>query len=496
VWFVAGRTGTIYPALTHCSAASDRTNAQFRQLSSTVVSRTPAHVPRPAPAPRRVRELRQARLVGFAIGVGAVVTAGMWLRNGQLATVHGPGGTATAMGQLAALLGTYALLVEVLLMSRVAWLERAIGLDRLSVWHRWTGFTVVWLLSAHVLFSTLGWAHGSIPRTGVVHETIWLIGHEPDILMAWVGYGLLLAVGFTSMRAARRRLRRETWYGLHLYVYLAVALAFAHQLAVGSDFESDRAARIWWVGLYVLVFGAILWWRVIKPLEFNARHALRVHHVVEEGPGVRSIIVRGRNLDRAGMLPGQFFLWRFLTADGWWQTHPYSLSAAPTRDYLRITVKNLGDGSERSHHLRPGTRVLAEGPYGTFTSDRRTSHKALLIAGGIGITPLRALLDTMGPGDDVVLLYRVAGPDDAVFGGELREIAAARGIVVYILPGDEVGDDQTDLLSIPALARGVPDISARDCFLCGPPGMMDAVLPRLRHLGVPRDRVHYERFEL
>jgi hypothetical protein len=168
----------------------------------------------------------------LAIGVGAVVTAGMWLRHGQLATVHGPGGTTTAIGQLAALLGTYAVLVEVLLMSRIAWLERAIGLDRLSVWHRWTGFTVVWLLSAHVLFSTLGWARGSIPPIGVIHETLWLIAHEPDILMAWVGYGLLLAVAFSSMRGTPA-LRRETWYGLHLYVYLARA-ALAHQLAVGA----------------------------------------------------------------------------------------------------------------------------------------------------------------------------------------------------------------------------------------------------------------------
>jgi predicted ferric reductase len=443
-----------------------------------------------------MRARRHAGLIGCAVGVGAVVTVAMWLHHGQLAAAHGPGGTATAVGQLSALLGTYAVLVEVLLMSRIAWLERAIGLDRLSIWHRWTGFAVVWLLSLHVVSSTLGWARGSIPPTGVVHETLWLIAHEPDILMAWVGYGLLLAVAFTSMRAARRRLQRETWYGLHLYVYLAVALAFAHQLAVGSDFDGDRAARIWWIGLYVAVFGAILWWRVIEPVRFNARHQLRVHQVVAESPDVWSIILRGRDLDRAGMLPGQFFLWRFLTGDGWWQTHPYSLSAAPTRHHLRITVKHLGDGSGRVRTLRAGTRVLAEGPYGTFTSDRRTSDKVLLIGGGIGITPLRALLDTMDRRDDVVVLYRIARPEDAVFGDELRRMTHERNITVYILPGDEVGDDETDLLSVPALERGVPDLRERDCYVCGPPAMMDAILRRLRLLGVPSAQIHSERFEL
>jgi predicted ferric reductase len=450
----------------------------------------------PDVTPRRRRALHHAQLVGLAVGLGALVTAGMWLRHGQLDAAHGPGGAATAVGQLSALLGTYAVLVEVLLMSRIAWLERAIGLDRLSVWHRWTGFAVVWLLSAHVLFSTLGWARGSIPPTGVVHETFWMIAHEPDILMAWAGYGLLLAVAFTSMRAARRRLQRETWFSVHLYVYLAVALAFAHQLAVGSDFDGDRAARIWWIGLYVLVFGAIVWWRVVEPLRFNARHELRVHQVVAESPNVWSVVMRGKNLDRAGMLPGQFFLWRFLTPDRWWQAHPYSLSAAPTHHHLRITVKSLGDGSARVRELRPGTRVFAEGPYGTFTADRRTTHKVLLIGGGIGITPLRALLDTMGRNDDVVVLYRVAGPEDTVFGDELRRMTHERNVVLYILPGDEIGDDQTDLLSVPALQRGVPDIRSRDCYVCGPGPMMDAVLRRLRLLGVPQTQIHYERFEL
>ena len=464
-------------------------------MTSTLASPPAARAPAPT-SPRRALALRQARLVALAIAIGAVVTAGMWLRHGQLAAAQGPGGVATAIGQITALLGTYAVLVDLLLMSRIAWLERAIGLDRLAIWHRWTGFTLVWLLSAHVVFSTVGWARGAIPPTNVVHETAWLIAHEPDILMAWAAFALFITVAIVSVRAARRRLQRETWYFVHLYVYLAVALAFAHQLAVGSDFDNDRAARVWWVGLYVLVFGAILWWRVIEPVRFNARHALRVHKVVFEGAGVRSIIMKGRDLDRAGMLPGQFFLWRFVTPQGWWQTHPFSLSAAPTPKYLRITVKNLGDGSARVQGVRPGTRVLAEGPYGTFTSDRRISRKLLLIAGGIGITPLRALLDTTGPHDDVMLLYRIARPEDVVFGDELQRMARERGITVHIIPGTDVGDDQTDQLGIPALKRGVPDLRTRDCYVCGPPAMIDAVCSRLERIGVPRNRIHYERFEL
>ena len=147
--------------------------------------------------------------------------------------------------------------------------------------------------------------------------------------MAFVGLGLLVAVAASSIRVARRKLARETWYSIHLYAYLAVALGFAHQLAVGSDFSSDPAARVWWVALYVVVLGSIVTWRVGWPLVFNARHRLRVHGVKKETPGVVSIYLTGRDLDRVHAYAGQFFLWRFVTREGWWKAHPFSLSAAP-----------------------------------------------------------------------------------------------------------------------------------------------------------------------
>ena len=252
---------------------------------------------------------------------------------------------------------------------------------------------------------------------------------------------------------------------------------------------------MWWVGLYVVVFGAMLWWRVLEPVRRNLRHGLRVERVQHEAPGVASISLRGQHLDELDAQPGQFFLWRFLTPRGWWQAHPFSLSAAPTRQRLRITVKNLGDHTRRLQRIKRGTRVFAEGPYGTFTAELRSQHRVLLIAGGIGITPLRALLDTFGPDDDVVLLYRVERPEDAIFGDELRRFGRAEHMTIHVIPGTEIGDDRTDLLSVPALRRGVPDIAQRECFVCGPPGLIDAIKRRLRILRVPRRQIHYERFE-
>jgi len=464
---------------------------------TTAVTPSPAAPAAPTtPVGRRGRDpVRDpAQVVGWAVAVGAAVTIGLWVRHGEIASATGPGGFATATGQVTALLGTYGVLVQLLLMSRIAWLERAIGLDHLAIWHRWTGFATLWLLLAHVVLTTVGYAQGD--GVSLWAQTRDFVSHYPDVLMAWVGFALLVAVAVTSVRIARRTLKRETWYWVHLYAYLAVALAFAHQLAVGTDFSGDRAARIWWIGLYTLTAGAILWWRVVEPVRLNARHQIRVQSFKREAPGVVSIQMRGRDLDRIDARPGQFFLWRFITPSGWWQAHPFSLSAAPKKNRLRITVKDLGDHTARLQKVRPGVRVFAEGPYGTFTAERRTRRRVLLIAGGIGITPLRAMLDTFGPDDDVVLLYRIATPDDAVFAAELQKFAAAPNMRIHVIAGTEIGDDRTDLLGIPMLQRGVPDIATRDCFVCGPPALIEALKHRLARLGVPHHQIHYEKFEL
>ncbi len=423
----------------------------------------------------------------------ALVAIGLWVRHGGLHTSAGPGGVMTGVGQLSGLLGAYAVLLQLLLMARVPVLERRLGFDGLARWHRWNGFVAVWLVVVHAVTITLGYAASG--RLSVPGQLGDFIRHYPDVLMSIVAMALLIAVAATSIRASRARLRRESWYFMHLYAYVAVALGFAHQLAVGSDFINDRLARVWWVTLYIVVVGSILAWRVGWPIVFNARHRLRVAEVVTEGPGVFSVYLTGRRLDRVRAEAGQFFLWRTLTREGWWQAHPFSLSAVPHGRSLRITVKELGDHTRDMHRLRPGTRVFAEGPYGTFTARRQTQRRALLIAGGIGITPLRALIETLptGPGD-MTLLYRVQRPEDFVFRAELDQLVQQRGILLYPIAGTDIGDDQTDRLGVPALRRMVPDVVDRDVYLCGPPGLVDALHRRLRHLGVPRHQIHSERF--
>ena len=182
------------------------------------------------------------------------------------------------------------------------------------------------------------------------------------------------------------------------------------------------------MGLYVVTAAIVLAGRVGAPLVHAFRYRLRVLRVVDAGPTAASIEVGGRGLDRLAARSGQFFTWRFLTRDHWWEAHPFSLSASPDGRRLRITVKGLGDFTERVRSIPPGTRVIAEGPFGAFTAASRRRRRVALIAGGVGITPIRALLEDMpGAPGDIAVVYRSARAADVILRDELDELAARRG---------------------------------------------------------------------
>jgi predicted ferric reductase len=442
------------------------------------------------PMPAR-RWLRPGDVLAVAVGNGLLIV-GMWIRHGGLNGLTTIGTLLVAGGQLTALLGTYLALIGLVLMSRSPWLDRLFGLPRLAYWHRWVGFGCVWLLVAHTILTTLGFALTT--GSDVLGETWSLLTTYPYVLMATVGLVMLMAVGVTSVRMARRRLTYETWYYIHLYAYLGMALGFAHQLVVGSDFLSDPIAVAYWIGLYLATVMAIVVFRIGQPVQLFFRHRLRVAHVAVEGPGVVSVYVTGRQLDRLTAQAGQYFLWRFLAGDGWWRAHPFSLSAAPNDRYLRLTVKASGDGTSVIQRLHIGTPVFVEGPYGAFTIDQRTLPRVLLIAGGIGIAPLRALLEDMpGPRGAITLIYRASRSEDIVFGDELDALMKSCGGKVHYLIGRR-SELRRDPLDARHLHRNVPDIAQREIYVCGPEGMIETVQQSLRQLHVPTSQIHEERF--
>ncbi|MET9384118.1 ferredoxin reductase family protein [Streptomyces sp. NPDC002928] len=392
------------------------------------------------------------------------------------------------LGRLVGLYGALLMAFQLLLVARLPWLDRRIGMDRLTSWHRWTGFGILWTLLAHVVFITFGYAESS--AMDPVSQLVDLAETVEGVLRAVVALAIIIVIGAVSARYARRRLAYETWHFIHLYAYVAVVLAFTHQVAVGTTFTSSSAAKTYWYVVWGVALGAVAVGRAVLPLWRNWRHQLRVSAVVPESDNVVSIYVTGRDLDRLPARAGQFFLWRFLTRDRWWQANPFSLSAAPDGRTLRLTAKTAGDGTAALRHVKVGTRVFAEGPYGAFTALHRTRPEALLIAGGVGVTPIRALLEELH--GHAVVIYRVATDRDAVLYDELRDLAQAKGAELHLVTGPV----SPDKLAPSELARLVPDITDRDVFLCGPPPMMNAVLGSLRELDVPKPQIHFERFSL
>ncbi|MFI5632623.1 ferric reductase-like transmembrane domain-containing protein [Streptomyces sp. NPDC051664] len=435
---------------------------------------------------RRPRRSVVPILAPLVIWAGAAGVLALWWSD--TTSVVGPAGWLTGAGRITGLLAGYACAVLLALMARMPLLDHTIGTDRLARWHALGGRCTISLALAHTLL--IIWGYSLSSHTQLVSQTSSLVLHYPDLLKGTAGFLLFLATGVLSARAARRRLSYETWHYLHFATYLAVFLTFGHQLSNGADFVGNRAAQAAWYALFLGVAALVAWYRFAVPVRRGLRHRLHVTAVHPEAPGVVSVHLAGEHLDELGGEPGQFLRWRFMSRGLWWTANPYSLSAPAHPRHLRITVKTAGDHSAALAHLATGTRVWAEGPYGSFTANRRTVPKVLLLAGGVGITPLRTLFETL-PGQ-VTLVYRARHADDLALRGELDAIAAGRRATVrYIV-------DEPDGHSVPLTADGlsalVPDLAAHDVYVCGPPGMAQAAIHALRHAGVPARRIHHESF--
>jgi predicted ferric reductase len=460
------------------------------------------------PASRRRRRLRRhpaavprwwRDVIGAATWASGLVVVALWASNGGVLQLDSLASALTSLGRLSGLLSADLLLIQVLLMARIPMVERSYGQDELARRHRLVGFTSVTLLLAHLVLITYGYA--VTVRANLLAQAWDLIVNYPGMLLASAATVLILMVAWTSIKRARARLRYESWHLIHLYAYLGVGLSIPHEVWAGADFNHSPIATAYWWSLYGAALGAILTWRVALPLLRSRRMRLVVEHVVPEGPGVISVIMRGRRL-RGMASAGQFFTWRFRDGRGWTRGNPYSLSAAPVGDRLRITVKELGDGSGSLSRLRPGTPVMVEGPYGRLHGGVRTRRQVTLIGSGIGITPLRALLEELeaDPGE-VTLIYRTSTADDLVLADEIDALCARTGARVFYVVGPRVADraswlpqSAAHLSDAEALAQLVPDVAEHDVYLCGAPPWMAAAAEAARACGVPDRRIHIERF--
>ena len=433
------------------------------------------------------------------ITVGAVAVAGLWWQDTDF--VYGLGSWLTNAGRITGLAAGYAILVVLALMARVPALDRGVGSDRLARWHAAGGRYTVCLAVAHTLL--IIWGYAVTAHAGVVPESVTLVLDYPDVLMATAGLGLFLLVGVTSARAARRRLRYETWHLLHLYTYLAIALVFSHQFATGADF-TDARARVLWAGMYIVVGAVLVWYRLITPLVNLSRHSLRVVAVVPHGGDIVSVVFAGRNIARLDPRAGTVL--------------PLAVPDPRPVDGREPLLVVRGAGRRPPAHHRedcrraqcrprrgpPGHPGAGRGPVRrvhrrqspTPPGGARHGGKVLLVGVGVGITPVRALFETIpaAPGD-LTLVYRARTPGDLVLRDELEHIAARRGARIHYLLGPrEQGG--TAALTAQRLKHLVPDLTRHDVYLCGPDALTAQLSRDLRRAGLPRRAVHAESFTL
>lgn len=397
----------------------------------------------------------------------------------------------TEGGRVTGMVAGFLLLAQILLMSRVGWLERWIGGHDLLKWHRELGAALLVLVLAHVGLITFGYAGES--GLSVFSETGQLWSTYIDMISAYVATALLVAIAVMAIRKFRQRLPYEVWYYLHLLSYLVLLWGYGHQFADGQELSKGGFGHWYWVGLYVFVVSCLLWGRIVWPIALNARHRLRVADVVAETGGMVSIYISGRRLEDLDARAGQYFRWRFMTRGCWWQAHPFSLSAAPNGRWLRLTVKIVGNHTDDLQRMRPGVPVFAEGPWGVFTAEQRRRPSSLMIAGGSGIAPIRALLEELPSGS--IILYRARSMDEVVFRDELEWLAAKRGATLWYVLGSRDDEGPKRAFSAKGMRELAPDVRRRDIYLCGPPGLVDATLVALRKLRVPKRQIHMDPFE-
>ncbi len=418
----------------------------------------------------------------------AAAIALFWWQGSSGLLVHPYDGSALiAFGRLAGLLTEFFILIELILISRISLIEKTYGFDVLNQLHRWIGYGLLGGIIFHPLMIAGGYA--SANGVSLTAQFFDFFLHWENVALAAIGLIVLVIVAIISLPIIRKKLKYETWHVTHLLMYVAIGLALGHQMENGD--VSRHAAFYYWFALNFSVFGGLLAYRFIAPLIRFYQHRFVVEKIVQETPNVYSVYITGRNMDHFKFDPGQYIHASFLMR-GLWQPHPFSLSKAANGAHIRISIKALGDYTKRIQDLQPGISVIIEGPFGRFTEHTARHDKYLLIAGGIGITPIRALVESLSHKQkDVILLYGNRTPTDLVFKNELEKMAMKYHYVLSETVSPEFESGHIDEAKI---ARLVPDIRERDIYVCGPKAMMDAILAIAKKLNIPHSQIHYEKF--
>lgn len=433
----------------------------------------------------------------------SVITAWFWFDNPGKFVFSNASSTLLAFGSLSGLILASLALLQLLLMSRAPFIEQTWGQDKLARVHAFLGKVFLVFLVAHPALVVAAYSNTS--QMSFFSQYFAMLKLD-DMLGAVVGFWLFVALIIYSLLRVYKKLEFEKWYLSHLLMYVAVLVSFGHQKELGSSLLTSNIFASYWTLLYVLTFASLAGFRVGLPLYRFYKHRFYVEKLEQETGDVWSVYIKGQNLSDFKTLGGQFFIVRFLTNGFWREAHPFSLSTTAGQDHLRLSIKASGNFSGKISKLSPKTKVYVEGPYGVFTAKRASKDKVLLLAGGIGITPFRSMLEDLGKaGKDVVLLYGNKTKQDIALKNELEDLASKYHVQIHHVLSNEKTENSTQLaessenvhygfITTELIQQVVPDFLEREVFVCGPPPMMNGLIKTLKQNNLPKSQLHFEKF--
>ena len=426
--------------------------------------------------------------IAAVLAAYGLCVVGMWSVHGGLTKLSNGWAQAwTSVTSLSGLLTSALALLALVLVGRPLSLERRFGLDRMFVWHRILGDLMGLLLAVHVAAGTTAWAADS----GWINAIIDLTGRTPYMALAFVGSLLFGVVTISSLKSIRQKFSYETWYFVHMLAYVGMAVSFGHEIYLGSDLASDNIARWFWVGMHIAVLALMVFSRWGRTLKAVVR-PLRITSIENVGHKTVAIEVSGKSLHHREGDAGQFCFVRPLKKGLWWQSHPFSMSAAPTKDRIRFTIKDRGEATHSITQLVRGTKVIVEGPFGVVTPDVLEGSKALFVVGGVGVAPVLAMVQRLGPDHEPIVLYRAHSEKDLVHFEELKAAVERLGGKILTLTGPTAKLAVKDPFSAKVLTAAIPDVAQRAVVLCGPDRLLHAARTGLKAAGVPVARIHSE----
>lgn len=370
-----------------------------------------------------------------------------------------------------------------------------LGMDELMRLHRWSGVIAGLFVLAHPLL--LVWTHPTFvsffdPRVDA-----------PRALSLCAALVILLALVLGPFLKRRLRLDHGWWRLTHgLLAVLLVAIGTAHVLMVGH-FTNALPKQLWWVLIALVSCWLLFEARVLRPL-LRRRQPWRVLAVEPLCERTWALTVEAEGHGGLPFRGGQF-AWLTLGDNPFsLEQHPFSIaSSAEEPGRLEFAIKELGDFTRTIGSVRAGTRAFVEGPYGTFALPEDPATPLVLLAGGIGIAPMMSMLRTLAARGDrrpVLLVHASATLGTAAYAEELEHLAGKLELrLVRVLenpPADWTGE--RGFIARPLLERLLPArrTNPAQIFICGPVPMMRAALHALRELGVPRQHIACERFDV